>query len=319
MGPGFGARSGILTLTIKDKAVLYAAYMPYIRQGGLFIPTQKQYRLGDEVFLLLNLMDEPEKIPVAGKVIWITPRGAQGNRAAGIGVQFNGEDETARTKIEAYLAGLEAAGGEAEIVRLVDALTTNKTAFFREPQHFNLLRALLPELQQSGEPPTVWSAGCSSGEEAYTLALVLIDELGADTDARVLATDISARMIDRARQATYTEEAIEPVHPLLRQKWFRCVQPRHPRSYEIAPEVQRLVRFARLNLMARWPMRGSFDLICCRNVMIYFDKATQQTLVQRFREALRPGGYLFTGHSESLAGLEHTFRYVQPAVYQRVE
>ena len=92
MGPGFGARSGILTLTIKDKAVLYAAYMPYIRQG-------------DEVFLLLNLMDEPEKIPVAGKVVWITPRGAQGNRAAGIGVQFNGEDETARTKIESYLAG----------------------------------------------------------------------------------------------------------------------------------------------------------------------------------------------------------------------
>ena len=105
MGPGFGARSGILTLTIKDKAVLYAAYMPYIRQGGLFIPTQKQYQLGDEAFLLLNLMDEPEKIPVAGKVIWITPKGAQGNRAAGIGVQFDGEDETARTKIESYLAG----------------------------------------------------------------------------------------------------------------------------------------------------------------------------------------------------------------------
>src|SRR5690606_14897667 len=132
------------------------------------------------------------------------------------------------------------------------------------------------------------------------------------------ATDISARMIERARQATYSEDAIEPVHPLLRQKGFRCVQPRHPRTYEIAHGVRRLVRFARLNLMARWPMRGSFDLICCRNVMIYFDKATQQTLVQRFREALRPGGYLFTGHSESLAGLEHTFRYVQPAVYQRV-
>ena len=85
--------------------MLYAAYMPYIRQGGLFIPTQKQYQLGDEVFLLLNLMDEPEKIPVAGKVIWITPKGAQGNRAAGIGVQFNGDDEAARTKIESYLAG----------------------------------------------------------------------------------------------------------------------------------------------------------------------------------------------------------------------
>ena len=105
MPPGFGARSGILTLTIKDKAVLYAAYMPFIKNGGLFIPTSKSYSLGDEVFLLLNLMDEPEKIPVAGKVIWVTPKGAQGNRAAGIGVQFNGEDETAKNKIETYLAG----------------------------------------------------------------------------------------------------------------------------------------------------------------------------------------------------------------------
>ncbi len=105
MPPGIGARSGILTLTIKDKAVLYAAYMPFIINGGLFIPTSKIYHLGDEVFLLLNLMDEPEKIPVAGKVIWVTPKGAQGNRAAGIGVQFNGEDETAKNKIETYLAG----------------------------------------------------------------------------------------------------------------------------------------------------------------------------------------------------------------------
>lgn len=105
MAAGFGARSGILTLTIKDKAVLYAAYMPFIRNGGLFIPTAKNYHLGDEVFLLLNLMDEPEKIPVAGKVVWVTPKGAQGNRAAGIGVQFNEEDETAKNKIETYLAG----------------------------------------------------------------------------------------------------------------------------------------------------------------------------------------------------------------------
>ena len=100
-----GARNGILSLTIKDKAVLYAAYMPYVLNGGLFIPTNKSYKLGDEVFMLLNLMDEPEKIPVAGKVVWVTPKGAQGNRAAGIGVQFTDEDNTAITKIENYLAG----------------------------------------------------------------------------------------------------------------------------------------------------------------------------------------------------------------------
>ena len=100
-----GPRNGILSLTIKDKSVLYAAYMPFVKHGGLFIPTNKSYGLGDEVFMLLNLMDEPEKIPVAGKVIWVTPKGAQGNRAAGIGVQFSDQDNTARSKIETYLAG----------------------------------------------------------------------------------------------------------------------------------------------------------------------------------------------------------------------
>lgn len=102
---GGGARSGILSLTIKDKAVLYAAYMPFVKHGGLFIPTNKTYKLGDEVFMLLNLMDEPEKIPVAGKVVWVTPKGAQGNRAAGVGVQFSDQDNTAVSKIETYLAG----------------------------------------------------------------------------------------------------------------------------------------------------------------------------------------------------------------------
>ena len=101
-----GARNGILSLTIRDKAVLYAAYMPFVRDGGLFVPTTKQYQVGDEVFMLLTLMDEPEKIPVAGRVVWITPRGAQSNRAAGIGVQFIGEGRSANQKIEAYLAGI---------------------------------------------------------------------------------------------------------------------------------------------------------------------------------------------------------------------
>ena len=109
--PNLGPRNGILSLTIKDKSVLYAAYMPFIRNGGLFIPTNKTYKLGDEVFMLLNLMDEPEKIPVAGKVVWITPKGAQGNRAAGIGVQFSEQDRgNTQRKIESYLAG--ALGGD---------------------------------------------------------------------------------------------------------------------------------------------------------------------------------------------------------------
>ncbi|MBE9538044.1 MAG: PilZ domain-containing protein [Proteobacteria bacterium] len=100
-----GGRSGILSLTIKDKAVLYSAYMPYLENGGLFVPTNKPYKVGDEVFMLLSLMDESEKIPIAGKVVWVTPRGAQGNRTAGIGVQFSEQDATANAKIENHLAG----------------------------------------------------------------------------------------------------------------------------------------------------------------------------------------------------------------------
>jgi type IV pilus assembly protein PilZ len=105
MNPSAG-RSGILSLTIKDKHVLYAAYMSYVKNGGLFIPTNKSYRIGEEVFLLLNLMEESDKIPVAGKIVWITPKGAQGNRAAGIGVQFSDQNKAARSKIEDYLAGM---------------------------------------------------------------------------------------------------------------------------------------------------------------------------------------------------------------------
>ncbi len=101
------SKAGILSLTIKDKAVLYSAYMPFIKNGGLFIPTNKKYKLGEEVFLLLSLMEEADKIPVAGKVAWITPPGAGGNRAAGIGIQFNDQDDSARRKIETYLAGSE--------------------------------------------------------------------------------------------------------------------------------------------------------------------------------------------------------------------
>jgi type IV pilus assembly protein PilZ len=100
-----GPRNGILSLTIKDKAVLYAAYMPFIQNGGLFLPTNKHYNLGDDVFLLLNLMEESEKIPVAGKVIWVTPKGAQGNRVTGVGLQFGADDPTAKNKVETYLAG----------------------------------------------------------------------------------------------------------------------------------------------------------------------------------------------------------------------
>ncbi|HSJ08577.1 MAG TPA: protein-glutamate O-methyltransferase CheR [Longimicrobiales bacterium] len=205
-----------------------------------------------------------------------------------------------------------------ELGRLVDLLTTNKTSFFREPKHFELLRQrVIPELRVPGRPLRVWSAGCSSGEEPYSLAMTLHADLAGDAEPRILATDISARMLAHARRGVYSEETMYEVPATLRQQHFRLVSAGPPRSYAVSDRLRASIRFAQLNLMDRWPMKGPFDLVCCRNVMIYFDKETQQRLVERFWEMITPGGYFFVGHSESFAALSHAFSYVQPAVYRR--
>jgi len=225
--------------------------------------------------------------------------------------------EAGMRDVDAYLQHATRDASGFEVARLVDALTTNKTSFFREPKHFDLLRErLLSELCVPGRPLRVWSAGCSSGEEAYSLAIVLHEELGSQAAARILATDISARMLERARRGVYGEDALREVPAMSRLAYFRSV-PGPERAAEVDPRVRSMVHFAQLNLMDPWPMSGRFDLICCRNVMMYFDKATQQALVKRFWDMLVPGGYFFGGHSESFAALRHRFRYVQPAVYCR--
>ncbi len=211
-----------------------------------------------------------------------------------------------------YLAHVQGERSGAELREMVDALTTNKTSFFRESQHFDFLReTVLPAT--AGREARVWSAGCSSGEEPYTIAMVLRDTLAErDADrARILATDISARVLDRARAATYTADMVGEMDPALVRRHFTAAAG----GYRVADRLRRMVSFARLNLMGEWPMRGPFDVIMCRNVMIYFDKPTQARLVARFHELLAPGGHLFVGHSESLTGLDHRFGYVQPAVY----
>jgi chemotaxis protein methyltransferase CheR len=227
------------------------------------------------------------------------------------------------------LAG-DASGREA--ARLVDLLTTNKTSFFREPQHFaTLLQRVVPERYLPQRRLRIWSAGCSTGEEPYSLAMALRAELGGGADVRILATDVSGRVLDAARRGLYSGDDIRAVPPALRHTAFRradaaeaggpgtaaATRVRATGGYLVAEPLRRMVSFARLNLMDAWPMRGPFDLICCRNVMIYFDRPTQQRLVQRFWELLAPGGYFFAGHSESFAALEHAFEYVQPAVYRR--
>lgn len=206
-----------------------------------------------------------------------------------------------------------------ELAQMVDALTTNKTSFFREPQHFDhLAQHLVPLWAQRGGRVRLWSAGCSTGEEPYSLAMVLCEhsrEL-ARCDLRILATDLSRRVLAHARRAIYPEEAVRAVDPALVRKYFFRIETPAGVEYRVCDEVRSYVRFARLNLVdPDWPLRGPFDVIFCRNVMIYFDQPTRAELVRRLVALLCPGGVLYVGHSESLSGCNHPLRYVQPAVY----
>ena len=205
-----------------------------------------------------------------------------------------------------------------ELGRMIDVLTTNKTNFFREEAHFAFLRnEALPRIAARGRKLRVWSAACSSGEEPYTIAMVLRESLPDidEWDARILATDISARMIAAATRGSYRADQLDGVDKALRARYFRGSE--REGRFEAGDALKRLVTFARLNLMQDWPMRGPFDVVFCRNVMIYFDKPTQERLVNRFFDLICPGGYLFVGHSESLTPLEHRYQFVQPATYRR--
>ncbi|MEQ1692109.1 MAG: protein-glutamate O-methyltransferase [Gemmatimonas sp.] len=219
------------------------------------------------------------------------------------------------TDFTTYLARIESEPDRREFAEMIDALTTNKTSFLRERAHFDFLqREAFPKW--SG-PIRLWSAGCASGEEAYTLGMLALESSASQAlrDVRVLATDISHRVLSTAAAGVYSAESMADVPAeWLERYWTRQAAGTHD-TFEAGATLRQLVHFARLNLMEKWPMHGPFDAIFCRNVMIYFDKGTQQRLVERFHALLKPGGYLFVGHSESLTGLTHRFRYVQPAVY----
>ena len=218
-----------------------------------------------------------------------------------------------------YIAFVESPAGMEELTGMVDALTTNKTSFFRESRHFDFLRTQVREQVRHSRRVRIWSAGCSSGQEPYTLAITLMECLNDSErrDALILATDISAPILAAAREGRYGEEEIEGLSRAQLQQYFIPTKEEGRTRYAAGDELKKLVRFARLNLMATWPMQGPFDFIFCRNVMIYFDRATQQKLVARFHQILRPGGFLLVGHSESLTGRAEGFTYVMPAVYRR--
>jgi chemotaxis protein methyltransferase CheR len=223
------------------------------------------------------------------------------------------------TGFDEYLRYLKHDKTGNEIQYMVDMLTTNKTDFFREPEHLLFLKEkIVPWVRE--KRVRIWSAGCSSGEEPYSIAMVLCESL-PDIDAydvKILATDISERMIEKARQAEYGEEALQDVPSYFKQKYFESWKTGSGRTYKVKSRIRQLVKFARLNLMDDWPMLGPFDVIFCRNVMIYFDKPTQENLINRFCRFLTDGGYLLVGHSESLNFLSHDLVYVKPAVYRKM-
>ncbi|OQX65372.1 MAG: hypothetical protein B5M55_04095 [Desulfococcus sp. 4484_242] len=217
-----------------------------------------------------------------------------------------------------YIRFINSDAGKAEIGLLIDVMTTNKTAFFREADHFAYLRdTILPKMDH--RRMRFWTAACSSGEEAYSLAMVLHESIPGiqSKDILILATDISMSMLNKARSGVYGEDKIQGLPPAYLKKYFVPVQGEGIPAYRVADEVKALVRLAWLNLMDPWPMKGPFSVIFCRNVMIYFDQPTQQRLIERFWDLLEPGGYLFVGHSEGLSAIKHRFRYVRPAVYKK--
>lgn len=216
---------------------------------------------------------------------------------------------------EEYFAYVEKDSTGQELITMIDSLTTNKTSFFREIQHFEFLgKRILPHMKS--KRLRIWSSACSSGEEPYSIGILLREEIKSidSWDIRILATDISTRILKRAHEAVYDEATLQPVPQALRQKYFKTEDSQQG-TWRLSPQVKNMVRLARLNLMEPFPMRGPFDVIFCRNVMIYFDKPTQSMLANRFYDLLAPGGYLFVGHAESLVGGQKKFRYVQPAVY----
>jgi chemotaxis protein methyltransferase CheR len=207
---------------------------------------------------------------------------------------------------------------------LIEKISTNHTFFWRENDHFDFFtNTVLPEevalmRQRKSRDLRIWCAGCSTGEEPYTLAMLVREYFGRDLrnwDAGVLATDISDRVLRIATEGVYREENLKKLPPRLRNDYFVHAD---EDVWEVREDLRKMVLFRKLNLMREnYPFKGRFQIIFCRNVMIYFDTPTRNALVQRFYRSMEPGGYLFIGHSESLGRMNCPFRYVRPAVYRK--
>lgn len=213
-----------------------------------------------------------------------------------------------------------------ELIHLIDNISTNKTDFFREKKHFDFLNTtLLPALilskeQNRNRKLRIWCAASSSGEEPYTLAITVFNHIGPDSgwDVKILATDISTRILQKAIDGIYKAELLNDVPPGITSAHFSKVVVDNTNCYKAKDHLKEIITFRRFNLMTEtFPFKYPFDFIFCRNVMIYFDPETQHRLVAKFYNCLSKEGYLFIGHSETLSKNDNKFKYIQPAVYQK--
>jgi chemotaxis protein methyltransferase CheR len=205
--------------------------------------------------------------------------------------------------------------GEA-LDEMIDALTTNFTSFWREPAHFRFLNSDLMNRFNRSKPVKIWSAACSSGEEPYTLAFCFHDA-GLASVARILATDISNKVLAVARAGIYPLERTAGIRPDQMRRYFLRGHKEATGLFQVKPEIRQMVEFRRANLMDKSPVMAECDIVFCRNVLIYFDKKTQQEVTQRLANSLKSGGHLFIGHSESINGVCKELAYIAPSIYEK--
>ena len=212
--------------------------------------------------------------------------------------------------------------GKTELGFLINAITTNLTKFFRESHHFKDLFQhcldIVEEQKQANEPLKlrIWSAGCSSGEEPYSISMILREVIkkAGPVDAKILATDLDTNMLNKGKSGIYNTQSIEDLPTVFKKRY---ISKRSATEVSLNQEVQQQISFKQLNLLKGWPMKGPFDVIFCRNVMIYFDKPTKLNLINNYADILRPSGRLYIGHSESLLGDQKRFRLLGQTIYQR--
>ncbi len=220
-----------------------------------------------------------------------------------------------------YLDFVEASG-EQEFIQLINAITTNLTFFFREIHHFeHLADKVIPALLKSNAATKkirIWSAGCSTGEEPYSIAIVLKESVPAGWDAKVIATDLDSSVVNTALTGVYKLERLKGVSEERKKRWFLKGSGSREGAAKVKPELQEIIEFGQLNLMEDWPFRDGVDVIFCRNVVIYFDKPTQTKLFNRYADLLPEDGHMFIGHSESLYKVCDRFALLGQTIYKKL-